>query len=317
MTIKSDNIQREKMFKMSLTRQELLNTLDPFSLRANILRNKTTKELEEYLNKSLTSVYEYQISDYDENMIFKQMKVTVFQQMLKDSELRKREAIIRQRENDVGIQRNSSSKRISSRNNDITIHNSPAVIRREPDQPKVDRLIDNDSEDADILSAIENSRKTFDIEESLRYASDQSLQHEESVLLESHKRLLEKQVEREKIQGEIRKKYENDQDDFENSLGDNAESSSELISSGEDECIEIDENLFKDRPADVTMDFLKEMCILLKQKKFSEANRKMSEISPASSRWLVRIKCKNGTMRGKITSSDPEAYKCILCRDVK
>lgn len=301
----------------NLSKSECIEILDPFGSRSDWLNRKTHKELLVIYEKALNTLYSFYPDDYDPKKILPKIGCKISEINTKDKSLRKREENILNVENDLGINNNSSRKKDFRQYSKQKRGNSDI---RSPDPVRRQRLFDPDPSietDAEIKKAIELSKESFLRETDIRSAIESSFQDEDDIVLKSYENQMKrekKEMELEKINEEESKQiYENEQKEYENMFSNSNEDENETIEHDSSEII-IDENKYKDRPSDISIEFLTDVCKLLKEKNFSEVTNKLSEISTQSSRWFTRLRCGNSTLRSKLINKDSEAYKCILCR---
>jgi len=315
--------------------EKIISIIDPFFERPTLV-DKSNAELTSIFEKLNDSLYSYSHNDYAPEKIIPLLSKKFRELKRREDELNLREKNIKQRESEMGISSSRKKKSLpfydaptfatpkhtplrSTKNEHQKAKRDDDYVRS-PDKPVRMRLIDDDDEDEEMRMALNNSREQYRVEQMRRAlieSQNEELRREE----ESYRAKIERDriaLEEEKRE---RERQEKDilasrrlQEDEDNAIAQSLKSAPKEYIDDEDD-IKIDMSRFTDKPSDISEDFLKEICLLLKKQEFENARKKMQELSAGSIAWFIRLKCGNGTLKGKIVSRDAEAYKCILCRD--
>lgn len=313
-----------------MDKQIIISLIDPFGERPHLL-DKSEEELMKHFETMNNTLYVYHHKDYAPGKVLPTLAKKFRDLSSREAELERREQMIRKKEADYGIRSTLRTRqypffesppavmRSSQRQTKPAEEKNPDNVRP-PDPVRRMRLIDDDEDmDEETRRAIEMSRNDFyrkrndddDIQRAIQL-SQQDARREED---ESYRLKIERERQEEE---RLAKKQQEEQEQLEKALLESTKPRviEEKPSVVDPNDIQINMEYFKDKPEEVTYDFLKDVCILLKQQDFDGARKKIAELSVGSTSWFVRLKCETGTLKNKIVSRDVEAYKCILCRKI-
>lgn len=311
--------------------EKIISIIDPFFERS-ALASKTPDQLTEIFEKLNGSLYSYSHEDYAPEKIIPLLSKKFKDLKRKEEELTRRERALKQREAELGLSSAAKTRTFPfydapTNSSFVTPRNTPkrtdADYVRPPDKPVRMRLIDDEPEDEAMRIALDNSREQYRIDQ-LRRALIQSEEDERRREEESYRAKIERdrlaleeeRLERERLEADLRA-HRIQQEEEDNALAETLKSASVQVKREEStDDIVIDMSRFQDKPSDISEDFLRDICVMLKNQEFENVRAKMKELSAGSIAWFIRLKCGSSTLKSKIVSKDAEAYKCILCREV-
>lgn len=309
--------------------EKIISIIDPFFERS-ALASKTPDQLTEIFEKLNDSLYGYSHDDYAPEKIIPLISKKFKDLKRKEDELSRREKAVKQREIELGLSSGAKTRSFPfyeapGKSSFATPRNTPKRddYVRPPDKPVRMRLIDDEPEDEEMRTALINSREQFRIDQ-LRRALIQSEEDERRREEESYRAKLERdrlaleeeRLERERLEADLRA-HRLQQEEEDNALAETLKSAAvEVKKEHSTEDVVIDMSRFQDKPSDISEEFLKDICVMLKNQEFENVRAKMKELSAGSIAWFIRLKCGSSTLKSKIVSKDAEAYKCILCREV-
>lgn len=296
----------------------ILSLIDPFGEKPH-LAEKTHDELMEIFEKLNNSLYEYTHKDYAPSRVLQSLAKKFRDVSSKEQELVRREEAIKRKETEYGIKSQLRTREISqprektlqstkSTPKKTFAKQSEIIEERKPIPVKTTRLIEEEH-DPELEYAMKLSTDAF------YQGSEHGVKKAISRSMEDARREEDESYRQQKIRNEEYAKSQSQiQDDFDDAFATSINGKNDSGVEISDEDLNIDLTKFQDKPSEITPEILKEICVLLKNQDFDGAKKIIGTLSAASSSWIVRLKCENGTLKSKMVSRDIEAYKCILCR---
>jgi hypothetical protein len=260
-----------------MNRSQILHLIDPFKKKPQ-LQDKTDEQLTNILTKLRENLYEYEFNDYffDRSSVMNNLIIREQEVMVKEKELEIKEKELEQLR--------------------VRLLTASSPIRdqvRKPDQSYRETLLPS-SMPFNNRNYSSNREMSIDSElaEALRISEEEH----------------NKRIERDKLDNEA---IERERDEYELLM----RQSEDAFKDEKNVVVRTTDGLnlsfFNDKPEGITDEFLISFYSSLKALNFEEARAQINTLPMECSRWIIKLKCGNSTLRQKLQSKDPEAYKCL------